>query len=133
MRRLGLDIASRTAVAATMRKVRLLTTFVVAIIVGGGVTSAGAFDSAHRLVVAQATEKLVGQGEGVVKGVDASERKVLIKHGPITGTLQMSGMTMAFGVAPEVDLSGLASGAKVKFTLSRDAKGLYVIEQIRRD
>ena len=114
------------------RPSKLVMTFTAAIIVGGSVTNAGAFDSTNRLVVAQAAEKAVGEGEGVIKGVDASERKLLITHGPISGALEMPSMTMAFGVAPGVDLSGLASGAKVKFILSRDAKGLYVIDQIQR-
>ncbi len=68
---------------------------------------------------------------GIIKSVDAGERKLVIKHGPIRA-LQMPGMTMPFGVAPDVDLSGLAPGAKVKFTLGRDATGIYVIDQIGR-
>jgi Cu/Ag efflux protein CusF len=40
-------------------------------------------------------------------------------------------MTMAFRVAPNVDLSGLSKGMKIKFTISRDAKGLYVIESVQ--
>jgi Cu/Ag efflux protein CusF len=40
---------------------------------------------------------------------------------------------MAFRVAPNVDLSSLSKGAKIKFTISRDAKGLYVIEDIQTE
>jgi Cu(I)/Ag(I) efflux system periplasmic protein CusF len=98
---------------------------------GGAPASAGPFDARAPLVVAQATEKAVGQGEGVIKGVDAGERQLLISHGPISGSLQMSAMTMSFGVAPGVDLTGLSKGQKIKFTLSRDARGLYVIDEIR--
>jgi Cu(I)/Ag(I) efflux system periplasmic protein CusF len=107
----------------------LTAIFAAAIIVGGGVANAGALDMTPRLVVAQAAEKPAG--EGVIKSVDAGERKLVIKHGPIRA-LQMPGMTMPFGVAPDVDLSGLAPGAKVKFTLGRDATGIYVIDQISR-
>jgi len=108
----------------------LAAIFAAAIIVGGGVASAGALDATQRFVVAQApAEKPTG--EGVIKSVDASEHKLVIKHGPIRA-LQMPGMTMPFGVAPDVDLSGLAPGAKVKFTLGRDATGIYVIDQISR-
>ena len=42
----------------------------------------------------------------------------------------MPAMTMSFRVAPGIDLSGLAPGAKIKFTVSRDEKGLYVIDEI---
>lgn len=98
---------------------------------GGALSRPGPNDAPQRLIVAQATEKAVGEGEGVIKGIDADERKLLISHGPISGSLQMSAMTMAFGVAPGVDLSGLSKGGKIKFTVSRDARGLYVIDAIR--
>jgi Cu/Ag efflux protein CusF len=103
--------------------------FAAAIIVGGGVANARPLDATQRFVVAQAAEKPAG--EGVIKSVDVGERKLVIKHGPIR-TLQMPGMTMPFGVAPDVDLTGFAPGAKVKFTLGRDATGIYVIDQISR-
>jgi Cu/Ag efflux protein CusF len=105
----------------------LAATFVAAIMVCGGAANAAPVDATQRFVVAQAAEKPAGQG--VIKSVDAGERKLVIKHGPIRA-LQMPGMTMPFGVAPDVDLSGLAPGAKVKFTLGRDATGIYVIDQI---
>jgi Cu(I)/Ag(I) efflux system protein CusF len=111
---------------------KLAPIFVAAIIVGSGVTNVEAFDSPGRRVLAQTAEKLIGEGEGVIKGINVSDRKLLITHGPISGALEMPSMTMAFRVAPDVDLASLAPRAKVKFTLSRDAKGLYVIEKIRR-
>ncbi|WP_036310493.1 copper-binding protein [Methylosinus sp. LW3] len=93
------------------------------------VTVAYAGEASRTLIVAQAAEK--AEGEGIIKGVVAGERKLQIAHGPIAA-LNWPGMTMAFGVASGVDVSGLMPGAKVRFTLSRDAKGLYVIESIRR-
>ena len=111
------------------RASQLAAIFVAANMVRGGVANAGPVDATERFVVAQAAEKPTG--EGVIKSVDASEHKLVIKHGPIRA-LQMPGMTMPFGVAPNVDLSGLAPGAKVKFTLGRDATGIYVIDQISR-
>ncbi len=104
------------------------------IIVTAGNTAvyAEAFDSKGRFIVAQ-SEKSVGEAEGVIKGIDTTERKLQIMHGPISGSLQMPGMTMVFRVAPNIDLSGLAKGAKVKFTVTRDEKGLYVIEQLKRE
>ncbi len=107
----------------------LAAIFAAAIMLCGGVANAAPLDATQRFVVAQAVEKPTG--EGVIKSVDAGERKLVIKHGPIRA-LQMPGMTMPFGVAPDVDLSGLAPGAKVKFTLGRDATGIYVIDQISR-
>ena len=88
---------------------------------------------AERIVVAQGGETAAmvsGQGEGVVKAVDAEERRIRIEHGPITGTLQMSGMAMAFRVAPGIDISAFAPGAKVKFTLTRDENRQFMIATI---
>jgi Cu/Ag efflux protein CusF len=63
-------------------------------------------------------------GEGVVKGVNAEERKLQIAHGPIPA-LQWPAMTMAFSVAPEIDISGIKPGSQVKF-------GLWVIKEFTR-
>ncbi|MGJ0453897.1 MAG: copper-binding protein [Methylocystis sp.] len=100
----------------------------------GGAAASAVLQGAPRYTVAQATEKpekTTGQGEGVVRAVDADERRIMITHGPVSGPLEMSPMTMAFRVAPNVDLSSLSKGMKIKFTISRDAKGLYVIEDVR--
>jgi len=103
----------------------------------GGATASAAVQGAPRYTVAEATEKAekaektTGQGEGVVRAVDADERRIMITHGPVSGPLEMSPMTMAFRVAPNVDLASLSKGMKIKFTISRDAKGLYVIEDVR--
>lgn len=85
-------------------------------------------------VAAEAAEKAgktTGQGDGVVRAVDPDERRIMITHGPVSGPLEMSPMTMAFRVAPNVDLSALSKGMKIKFTISRDSKGLYVIEDVQ--
>lgn len=85
-------------------------------------------------VIAQAAEtagKTTGHGDGVVRAVDTDERRIMITHGPVSGPLEMSPMTMAFRVAPNVDLSSLSKGMKIKFTISRDAKGLYIIEDVQ--
>jgi Cu(I)/Ag(I) efflux system protein CusF len=105
-----------------------------------GIGGAYANDSANSaapkalgIVIAQAAEagKTTGHGDGVIRAVDADERRIMLTHGPVSGPLEMSPMTMAFRVAPNVDLSSLSKGMKIKFTISRDAKGLYVIEDIQ--
>ncbi|MBM3562414.1 MAG: copper-binding protein [Alphaproteobacteria bacterium] len=97
--------------------------------IGGAATGAAVMDP-PRFVLAQA-EKTTGHGEGVVRAIDADERRLMITHGPVAGPLEMSPMTMAFHVAPKVDLSSLSKGMKIKFTISRDAKGLYIIEDVQ--
>ena len=100
----------------------------------GGVSAKNlAKDSANSAVPQGTAGKVSGQGEGVVRAVDAEERRIMITHGPVAGPLEMSPMTMAFRVAPTVDLSSLTKGMKIKFTISRDEKGLYVIEDVQPD
>ncbi len=97
-----------------------------------GATSAEALESKSKITVAetQTAEKVTGEAEGVIKGVDAEAHKARIEHGPITGTLAMPGMAMAFRVAPTIDLSAVKPGDKVKFTVTRDEKGLFLIEKM---
>jgi len=77
--------------------------------------------------VAQIQEKPVGEAEGVIKGIDASEHKLMITHGPISGGIQMPAMTMSFQIAPGIDLSSLEKGQKIKFMVTRDEKGRYLV------
>jgi Cu/Ag efflux protein CusF len=119
----------------TMRLTSWLVGAGVAVSLGIGDASANsAVPEAPGFVIVQAAEtagKTTGQGDGVVRAVDADERRIMITHGPVSGPLEMSPMTMAFRVAPNVDLSSLSKGMKIKFTISRDAKGLYVIEDVQ--
>ncbi len=57
------------------------TLAVSAIIATLGLANTGVAEPARRLVVAQAADKV--SGEGVIKGVNSSERKLQIAHGPI--------------------------------------------------
>ncbi|MGJ0395874.1 MAG: copper-binding protein [Methylocystis sp.] len=119
----------------TMRLTSWLVGAGVAVSFGiGGASANSPVPEAPGFVIVQAAEtadKTTGQGDGVVRAVDADERRIMITHGPVSGPLEMSPMTMAFRVAPNVDLSSLSKGMKIKFTISRDAKGLYVIENVQ--
>ena len=111
-----------------MRSIRIPALIIIA-----AVAFAGGARAESKIVVVQAAEKpakVSGDAEGVIKGVDAEEHRVKIDHGPIKGTLEMGAMMMAFRVAPEIDLEKIKSGDKVKFTVSRDEKGLFVIEKM---
>lgn len=70
-----------------------------------------------------------GEGSGVVKSVDAPKRSVVIAHGPIA-SLQWPGMTMPFAVAPGVDLAPAKPGAKVAFTVEKQADGSFAIVRL---
>lgn len=92
-----------------------------------GVGSVAA-QSQGRTERAEAVEKATGKG--VVEAVNKEERQLRITHEPIPA-LKWPGMTMAFKVAPGVNLEGLGPGAKVTFTVSKTPQGGYVIEQIQ--
>lgn len=100
-----------------------------AIVIALGVARANGVELSGRYGLAQAAN--TAAGEGLIKGVNAEERKLQIAHGPILA-LQWPAMTMAFSIAPEIDISGIKPGTKVKFTLDRDAKGLWLIKEIHK-
>src|SRR3974390_2976974 len=95
---------------------------------GFGMGEAKAFETNRGVDIAQAAEKAVGKG--MIKEVDKEGRQLRIAHDPIPA-LQWPAMVMAFRVAPGVDLAALSPGAKITFTLSKNAAGGYVIEDIR--
>ncbi|MBF8270867.1 MAG: rane fusion protein, partial [Gammaproteobacteria bacterium] len=66
---------------------------------------------------------------GLVQAVHSEEHKLNITHDPIE-TLGWPGMTMDFKVAADVDLSEVKPGARIHFSLAKDAGGGYVITAI---
>jgi len=63
---------------------------------------------------------------GVVQSINAAERKVKVKHGPIA-KLDMPGMTMVFRVSDPKLLDQVREGEQVGFTVERGAAGGFVI------
>jgi Cu(I)/Ag(I) efflux system protein CusF len=94
---------------------------------GFAAAPAAAADASHALVVAQAEKP---SGQGTINAVDIAAHKLKMTHGPVT-VLNWPGMTMDFGVAPDVDLATIKPGMKISFTLSRGADGQYVIDAIK--
>ena len=64
--------------------------------------------------------------EGVIRKVDASTKKITIKHEEIKN-LEMPGMTMVFQVKDESLLNTVKAGDKVKFRAERQAGALVVV------
>ena len=71
----------------------------------------------------------IGHAEGEVRRVDAEAGKVTIRHGPITGGLDMPAMTMVFHVKDPAMLKSLAPGKKVRFTVA-DEQGALVLKSV---
>jgi Cu(I)/Ag(I) efflux system protein CusF len=74
-----------------------------------GGSQGGAVETKQQRLVAETAHQ--APGEGVVKGVNAEERKLQIAHGPIPAP-QWPAITMAFSVAPEIDISGIKPGSQ---------------------
>lgn len=68
---------------------------------------------------------------GTVQKVDATGRMLGLAHGPIPA-IGWPAMTMDFPVAPGVDITGLAPGRQVEFTLAPQpgASGGYVVTRV---
>ncbi len=68
---------------------------------------------------------------GTVQKVDAAGRTLGLAHGPIPA-IGWPAMAMEFPVAPGVDLSGLAPGRQVEFTLAPrpGASGSYIVTRV---
>jgi Cu/Ag efflux protein CusF len=70
------------------------------------------------------------EGVGTINGVDMDKRTVNVSHEPI-GALGWPSMTMDFTVAEGVDMSALAKGEAIAFSLSRGSDGIYMIDALK--
>jgi Cu/Ag efflux protein CusF len=79
---------------------------------------------------------LLAQGaplvSGEVKKVDASAKKITIKHGPIKNLdMNESGMTMVFAVQDPAMLTSVKPGDKIKFSAER-VGGIITVTRIQK-
>jgi Cu/Ag efflux protein CusF len=69
--------------------------------------------------------------EGVIRKIDAANKKITIKHGEIKN-LDMPGMTMVFQVKDPAMLDTVKAADKVKFRVEKEG-GAFVITEIQPD
>ncbi len=67
---------------------------------------------------------------GEVKKVDASAKKITIKHGPMPKFDMEEGMTMVYGVQDPAMLSAVKAGDKIKFD-AEHINGQFVVTKIQ--
>lgn len=79
---------------------------------------------------AAATPSAVTLATGEVRRVDAAQKKVTLKHGPIA-SLDMPPMTMVFQVADVQLLNNLSVGDKVRFAVEKQ-QGAFVVTTIEK-
>ncbi len=68
---------------------------------------------------------------GEVKKVDASAKKITIKHGPMPKFDMEEGMTMVYGVQDPAMLSTVKAGDKIKFD-AEHINGQFVVTRIQK-
>lgn len=76
------------------------------------------------------TQQQAHQGSGTVNKVDTKGSKINITHGPIE-SLGWPGMTMDLPVKNAADLDKVKPGQSITFTLEKDARGRYVISEMK--
>lgn len=82
--------------------------------------------SAHGAAHAPAKRGATGSGEGEIRRVDAENKRVAIKHGPIGGDINMMAMSMVFPVKDAKWLANLKPGDQVKFEVEQQGDLLVV-------
>ncbi|WP_300297442.1 copper-binding protein [Ferrovibrio sp.] len=68
-----------------------------------------------------------GNTEGEVRRVDKSTGKVTLRHGPITGALEMPAMSMVFQTKDPALLDRLKPGDRGRFVIRKDEGGYWIL------
>jgi len=86
------------------------------------------------LLMLLASPAFAQQGEttGEVRKVDKEAGKITLRHGPITGALDMSAMSMVFQVKDAGLLDRLQAGDQVKATILKE-NGVFFIVTAEKD
>src|SRR5512135_1613192 len=69
--------------------------------------------------------------DGEVKKVDASAKKITIKHGPMPKFDMEDGMTMVYGVQDPAMLTAVKAGDKIKFD-AEHVNGQFIVTKIQK-
>ena len=69
--------------------------------------------------------------DGLVKKVDASAKKITIKHGPMKKFDMEDGMTMVYAVQDPAMLTAVKAGDKVKFD-AEHVNGQFIVTKIQK-
>lgn len=69
--------------------------------------------------------------DGEVKKIDASAKKITIKHGPMKKFDMEDGMTMVYGVQDPAMLTAVKTGDKVKFD-AEHVNGQFIVTKLQK-
>lgn len=87
--------------------------------------------AALTIVLSGAALAQVGKTDGEIRKVDKETGKVTLKHGPVSGELDMPGMTMVFQVKDRSLLDQLKPGDRVDATLLKE-NGVFFIQSAEK-
>jgi Cu/Ag efflux protein CusF len=80
--------------------------------------------------VAPAAVKGTSLGEGEIRRIEKENKRLVIKHGPITGPLAMGPMSMMFSVKDAALLDPLKAGDKVRFEVEQQGDLLVITKLV---
>ena len=100
-----------------------------ALVLAAPVTPATAQHAGHAAAPA-ATAKGTSSGEGEVRRIEKENKRLVIKHGPITGPLAMGPMSMMFSVKDAALLDPLKAGDKVRFEVEQQGDLLVITKLV---
>jgi Cu/Ag efflux protein CusF len=92
------------------------------------VTPAMAQHAGH--AAAPAATKGTSSGEGEIRRIEKENKRLVIKHGPITGPLAMGPMSMMFSVKDAALLDPLKAGDKVRFEVEQQGDLLMITKLV---
>lgn len=101
-----------------------ISTLALAALLAAPALPALAQHAGHAMPVTATAAK--GTGEGEVRRVDAENQRIAIKHGPITGGIEMHPMSMVFAVPDAKLIAKLKAGDKVKFEVEQQGDVLVI-------
>lgn len=76
------------------------------------------------------SENGTGHATGTIRSIGAQGNFLTIDHGPFSGGIEMSAMTMGFDIMGDIDLSGFSEGDEVAFMVKQGRDGSYRIMAI---
>jgi Cu(I)/Ag(I) efflux system periplasmic protein CusF len=79
---------------------------------------------------APAAAKGTSSGEGEIRRIEKENKRLVIKHGPITGPLAMGAMSMMFSVKDAAMLDPLKAGDKVRFEVEQQGDLLMITKLV---
>jgi len=74
-----------------------------------------------------------GKAEGEIRRIDRDGGKLTLRHGPVSGALEMPGMSMVFQVKDPALLDRFRPGDQVNATILKEGGVYYLLDAEKRN